>query len=152
MAPQTTVPPSKRTVAAPVDGRPTEPLEPAAAEVRLEALPLLDHRSRERTIAPHLALRGHYLEVGDGADTRLLHIDRDVTHIGRGSGSDIRLDEHRVSRDHAIMVRHGRYFRLLDNRSSNGTYVNGRRIVATNISSGDVIAIGPVRVRYVEIQ
>lgn len=129
----------------------TQPLEPAATQLALDALPLVDRRLRERTIAPEVALRGHYLEFSDGSSARLLRLENGISRLGRGPGSDIRLDEHRVSRDHAILVRHGRYFRLLDNRSSNGTFVNGRRIVTTNIVSGDVIALGPVLVRYVEI-
>ena len=133
------------------DRRPTAPLEPAAGEPALDGLPLLDHHNRERTIPPRLALRGDYLAFADGDETRLLPLGQNVTHLGRGSGADIRLDEHRVSRDHAILIRHGRRFRLLDNRSSNGTFVNGRRIVATNISGGDMIEIGPVAMRFVVV-
>lgn len=136
--------------AAPPDARSTDKLEPTG-ELIVDALALLDHRNHDRAIAPRLALRGQYLAFGDGDDVRLLALDRDVTHIGRGTSADVRLDEQRVSRDHAILVRHGRHTRLLDNRSSNGTFVNGRRIVATNITDGDVIEIGPVLLRYVEL-
>jgi pSer/pThr/pTyr-binding forkhead associated (FHA) protein len=129
----------------------TDVLAPQAIEDTLDALPLLDARLLPRTIAPHLALRGHYLALGDGDESRLLRLDRDVTHLGRGSSADIRFDEYRVSRDHAILVRHGRHVRILDNRSANGTFVNGRRIVATNISAGDVIDLGPVRIQLIEV-
>jgi hypothetical protein len=134
-----------------VDAAVTEPLEPAAAELVLDSLPLLDHRTRERTIDPRHALRGAYLAFANGGETRLLPLDRDIIHIGRGPAADIRIDQHHVSRDHAIFVRHGRHLRLLDNRSSNGTFVNGRRIVATNVSDGDLIEIGPVMLRCVEV-
>ena len=133
------------------DTHPTGPLEPAAGELALDGLPLLDHQNRERTIPPQFALRGDYLAFTDGDATRLLALRDQVTHIGRGSAADIRLDEHRVSRDHAILVRHSRRFRLLDNRSSNGTFVNGRRVVATNVVDGDVIEVGPVAMRFVVV-
>lgn len=129
----------------------TEPLAAIEADATLDALPLLDHRLRHRTLLPEAALRGSYLALGDGAETRLLRLDRDITHIGRGSAADVRLDDHRVSRGHAILVRHGRHFRLLDNRSANGTFVNGRRIIATNVAHGDVIRIGPVVVTYIQV-
>ncbi|HLY51014.1 MAG TPA: FHA domain-containing protein [Solirubrobacteraceae bacterium] len=129
----------------------TEALEPAGAEIGLDALPLLDHRLRVQTVAPELALRGPHLVLHDGEETRLLRLDQDITHIGRGSGAEIRFDDHRVSREHAILVRHGRYVRLLDNRSANGTYVNGRQIVATNLSSGDLIELGPLRLGFLEV-
>ncbi len=129
----------------------TELLEPVGAELELDALPVLDHRQRSRTIAPELALRGFYLALEDEDETQLLRLDQDITHVGRGSGAEIRFDDSRVSRDHAILVRHGRHFRLLDNRSANGTYVNGRRVIATNLSGGDLIELGPIRMRFVEV-
>jgi pSer/pThr/pTyr-binding forkhead associated (FHA) protein len=129
----------------------TRPDSPAATEEILDALPLLDARLLTKTIAPELALRGRYLAFGDGTETRLLRLDADIIHLGRGTEADIRLDDHRISRDHAILVGHGRRLRLLDNRSANGTFVNGRRIVATTIDPGDVIELGPVRMRFVEV-
>ena len=56
-----------------------------------------------------------------------------------------------MSRSHAILVRHGHATRLLDNRSANGTFVNGRQIIATNIADGDVIRLGPVVMTYVQV-
>jgi hypothetical protein len=133
---------------APAPERPTGPLEPAAARDVLDALPLLDHSTRRRTISPTLAPRGHYLALEDGRETRLVRLENNITHIGRGTEADIRLDEHRVSRSHAVLVRHGRFLRVLDNRSSNGTFVNGRAITTTNLENGDLILIGPVALQY----
>jgi len=129
----------------------TDSLEPLAAELTLDALPLLDQRTRARTIPPRHALRGTYLALQTGEDTRLLRLDHQIVHIGRGPDADVRVEEHHVSRDHAILVRHGRFFRLLDNRSANGTFVNDRRIVATNITDGDMIRVGPVVMQFLEI-
>jgi hypothetical protein len=136
---------------APPRERHTEPLESTSSELVVDALPLLDHRSRGRAIAKRLAPHGHYLECRDGDEAMLLPLAK-ITHIGRGGGSEVRLEEQRVSRSHAIVVMHGRYARLLDNRSSNGTFLNGRRIVATNIADGDVIRVGPVAMQYVWIR
>ena len=129
----------------------TDPLEPVGAELELDALPLLDHRQRSRTIPPEHALRGAYLVLRDEEETRLLRLNNHITHLGRGSSADVRFEDHRVSRDHAILVRHGRHCRILDNRSANGTFVNGRQIAATNISSGDAIELGPVRLQFVDV-
>ena len=151
MTTRTPLPPPAHTPARATDTRPTEPLEPAAAELTLDALPLLDHRTRTRTIAPRLALRGHYLAFREGEDTRLLRLDQNIIHIGRGGRADIRFEQHHVSRDHAILVRHGRHFRVLDNRSSNGTFVNGRRVQQADLRNGDVIVLGRVVLRYLEL-
>jgi hypothetical protein len=129
----------------------TRVLAPPTAQEPLDALPLLDARLLAKTIAPSLAPHGHYLCLDDGDDTRLLRVDQDITHLGRGTSADIRFDDHRVSSDHAILFRYGGRLRLLDNRSLNGTFVNGRRITAANVSSGDVLELGPVRMHLLEV-
>ena len=141
-----------KPVAAPAQDQPTAALAPASAEQIVEVVPLLDHRNRKRLLTRRLAPRGPYLAFNDGERTLLHPLDSKITHIGRGSSSDLRIEQRLVSRDHAIVVRHGRYARLLDNRSANGTFLNGRRVIATNLYDGDVIRIGPVVAQYVEIE
>ena len=41
--------------------------------------------------------------------------------------------------------------RILDDRSANGTHVNGRRISEAELTDGDVIVLGRVVLSYVEI-
>jgi pSer/pThr/pTyr-binding forkhead associated (FHA) protein len=134
------------------DRQATHPIDSELPEVISDALGLLDHQTHARTIRPEFALRGSYLGFEDRDEIRLLALDDQVTHIGRGADAHVRIDQHHVSRDHAILVRHGRYFRLLDNRSANGTFLNGRRVVATNVADGDVIRVGPVAMRFFEVR
>jgi hypothetical protein len=129
----------------------TEPLEAGATAPILNSLALLDHRTRSRAISRRLAPFGHYLAFAEDGTDWLVPLDEKVVHIGRGLTSDVRIEEQRVSRSHAILVRQGHHTRLLDNRSANGTYVNGRQIIATNIADGDVIRIGPVVTTYVQV-
>ena len=42
--------------------------------------------------------------------------------------------------------------RLLDDRSSYGTFVNGRRIQQADLRDGDVIVLGRVLLRYLEVK
>ena len=135
----------------PAHEQPTAPLEAGPDEAILDSLPLLDHRARARAFSPRLAPRGRYLAFQDGEETRLLRLESNITHLGRGLTADLRFEDQRVSRTHAIIVRHGRFSRVLDNRSTGGTYVNGRRVVAGNLQNGDVIRIGPVVMQYVEL-
>ena len=131
--------------------RETAPLDAGATAPILDSLALLDHRTRSRAISRRLAPFGHYLAFGNNGTEWLIRLDEKVIHIGRGLTSDVRVEEQRVSRSHAILVRNGHNTRLLDNRSANGTYVNGRPIIATNIADGDVIRIGPVVMTYVQV-
>ena len=129
----------------------TDHLEAPAAEAIVDSLPLLDHGARKRTVSARYAPRGHYLELKEGDERRYVPLADRITHIGRGFTADIRIEQQHISVSHAILVRHGRFMRVLDNRSSNGTYVNGRRIVATNLEDGDVLRVGPVVIRYVVV-
>ena len=74
-----------------------------------------------------------------------------MIHIGRGLSANLRLDESSVSRRHAILVPRVAGARVLDDRSSNGTFVNGRRVQQADLSDGDVIVVGRVVLRYLEI-
>lgn len=141
-----------RTATLPAHEQPTVVIEAGSDEAILDSLPLLDHRSRSHAIVPRLAPRGRDLAFQNGDDTRLIKLDSNITHLGRGLTSDLRFEHQQVSRTHAILVRHDRFVRVLDNRSTAGTYVNDRRVVATNIQSGDVIRIGPLVMQYVEVQ
>jgi FHA domain-containing protein len=148
--PANVAPPEGVTIAAPEQQK-TSLLQAPDTEPILDSLPLLDHRTRSRAVPRRLAPFGHYLAFGQDGTDWLVPIDVRVTHIGRGLTADVRVEEQRVSRTHAILVRHGHHTRLLDNRSANGTFVNGRRVVATNITDGDVIRIGAVVMTYLQV-
>jgi pSer/pThr/pTyr-binding forkhead associated (FHA) protein len=133
-------------------GPATEPLRALDGDASLDSFHLLDHRAQSRAISDSTAPAGRYLAFQEGVHTRLLRLESTITHLGRSLTSDLRFEDQRVSRTHAIIVRHGRHARVLDNRSANGTFLNGRRVVATNLSNGDVIRVGPIAMQYLEIR
>jgi ABC-type multidrug transport system ATPase subunit len=66
--------------------------------------------------------------------------------LGRDPSNDVVLDTPAISRYHAQVERVGQRYRVRDLRSSNGTFVNGRRIEAeTWLRPDDAIRIGPHR-------
>ena len=81
-----------------------------------------------------------FLEVP--AERRRVPLGAEALVIGRDPESDLVLDDRRVSRRHAeIRLRLGR-FTLYDLESTNGTFVNGRRIAEVVLSDGDRIQVG----------
>ena len=69
--------------------------------------------------------------------------------IGREAGRSIVLSEDRsVSRRHARIESQAGYPVLMDEGSSNGTYVNGVRITSQPLAAGDVVQIGQSRFAY----
>jgi pSer/pThr/pTyr-binding forkhead associated (FHA) protein len=64
------------------------------------------------------------------------------TTIGRLPENDIQLDDGAVSGHHAMLVAEAGIFLVVDQRSTNGTYVNGERCGGESLRDGDVIRIG----------
>jgi pSer/pThr/pTyr-binding forkhead associated (FHA) protein len=112
---------------------------------------LLDHRTRERLIPEAGAPSGRYLSLEHNGETVLIALERPITHIGRGLIADVRLEDVQVSRRHAILALRGDGARVLDDRSYNGTFVNGRRITSEHLADGDVLRFGRAVFRYTEI-
>jgi pSer/pThr/pTyr-binding forkhead associated (FHA) protein len=95
---------------------------------------------------------GRYLAVQTGNDLVALPLHPgSITRIGRGLSADVHIDDVSVSRRHArIVERSGRAW-LLDDRSMNGTWVNGKRVDAAILTNGDEILLGRVVLRFVEV-
>ncbi len=68
------------------------------------------------------------------------------TRIGRTDDNDVVLPDDAVSRSHCILDVREESIELLD-RSSNGTWVNGKRTKRATLTHGDVIRIGPFHAR-----
>jgi len=117
----------------------------------LNALALLDHRTRATALPEAGAPPGRYLAVEGDGPALLVPIERSITHIGRGMVADLRLEHPQVSRRHAIIAQWAARARVLDDRSSNGTFVNQRRVAVADLCDGDLVRFGPVAMRYVEI-
>src|SRR6478735_3775705 len=107
---------------------PTAP-PPGASETRdesltqtVDALPRLSPRSLKDSVDAADAGPGRYLTVDDG-----------------------------VSRRHALLAVRAHGARILDDRSANGTHVNGRRVSEAELTDGDVIVLGRVVLSYDEI-
>jgi pSer/pThr/pTyr-binding forkhead associated (FHA) protein len=119
---------------------------------RHDALPALDQSVRRQVVVPEDAAPGRYLVVQQGDIERLVRLDAEVTRIGRGFSADLRLDDMTVSRRHAIVAAlGGGRVRILDDRSVNGTFVNGRSVLEAELADGDVITLGSVIMGYREV-
>jgi pSer/pThr/pTyr-binding forkhead associated (FHA) protein len=62
--------------------------------------------------------------------------------IGRTKDNDIQIDDPAVSAYHAKLVSFFKPTYIQDLRSTNGTYVNGSRVMEHTLEHGDIITIG----------
>ena len=84
---------------------------------------------------------------GPTAGARYL-LDTDVTTVGRHPEADIFFDDVTVSRRHAEILRSGSSFEIVDQRSLNGSYVNGERVDRSALVNGSEVRIGKFRLNF----
>ncbi|MSP18120.1 MAG: FHA domain-containing protein [Bdellovibrionales bacterium] len=68
--------------------------------------------------------------------------------FGRSRKADVMLNDDKLSRVHAKIIRFGTGYRVLDLNSRNGTCVNGVRILEHPLSSYDVIEFGSTKIKF----
>ena len=69
--------------------------------------------------------------------------------IGRAPVSDIVVDSHVVSRQHALLIQCQGAWVIVDLKSRNGTYVNSRQITQKVLLDSDIVSIGNHRIKVV---
>ncbi len=72
---------------------------------------------------------------------------RAITRLGRGSDTDIRIEDPGASRNHCEIVL-GQPVLLRDLDSTNGTYVDGQRISQVEVGDGTAIMIGSTQLVF----
>lgn len=70
------------------------------------------------------------------------------TTLGRHPNNTLRLADREVSKEHASIEQVGGGFLLRDLNSSNGTFVNGRKVRELRLRDGDEIALGNSRLIF----
>jgi hypothetical protein len=120
---------------------PAEPVEPPSRRRQEPATP--DLRAGVSPQLTVVAAMGHQpgttFDIGEGAT------------MGRSDGAAIRVDDPFASSAHARIFPRGEYMYLEDMGSTNGTYLNGRQVKATErLKMADVIRIGDSEYRYEE--
>ncbi|MFI5314350.1 MAG: FHA domain-containing protein [Myxococcota bacterium] len=76
-------------------------------------------------------------------------LERPRVTIGRGSGSEVVVDDASVSHQHAALELGSNGYRIRDLGSTNGVLVNGARMALAELKHGDKIALGQIELRYV---
>jgi len=132
------------TGALPVAEAGTMPM--AAADAEAPQRPVWVQEARAAVEAP-----GKYLAYEDSGGHVLVPVSREWTRIGRSLAADVRFDDATVSRRHALIVAQADGVRVLDDRSLNGVYVNGRRVEWSPLADGDEIVVGRHTLYFLDV-
>ncbi|MFH1761491.1 MAG: FHA domain-containing protein [bacterium] len=112
-------------------------------KIRIGVLELYAHFNENE-----MTLRSHENEpVSTFIKEYSLHEKRPFT-LGRAATCDIVLDAQQVSRFHTRIEFINDRYNIMDLGSTNGTYVNGRKIHQKVLKERDIIQIGPIRFLY----
>ncbi len=84
---------------------------------------------------------------GNDQGTRF-ELDEPMIGLGRDSSNRIQLHDTEVSRQHAEVRAVDNAYSIADLNSSNGTFVNGRRVQRHRLASGDQIQVGSTLMLY----
>ena len=76
------------------------------------------------------------------SEIKTIETDKDEITIGRNPNCDIRIDNLGVSKQHARIIKQDGAYVVEDFNSTNGTYINSKRIARTVIKDNDEIHIG----------
>lgn len=84
------------------------------------------------------------LKVVAGAAPKSITLDKSRYTIGRADANDVSLSTDSVSGQHAVLEKVGSDWKLTDQGSTNGTFVNGKKTNLAVLSPGDKVKFGEV--------
>jgi hypothetical protein len=117
----------------------------------------------EADLEKHAAAAAHRLEqtgeeialegparvlIRTDGNTDFVHVLGRRTRIGRGSDNELVLDTKHVSRYHAVLLAGPAHTSIEDLNSTNGVFVNGKRVARQVLKDGDKVTIGRTQFRY----
>jgi type II secretory pathway predicted ATPase ExeA len=131
--------------------------------VRVDHIPRQPRRADAPTAVPTLrqpaskyrpANRGnsvpHLILTCRGKTLKRVPADRPRLIIGRNEHCDLRIVHDFISRRHAIFFRKDGKTIVVDLKSRNGTFVNGKRITHQVLVNDDIISLGDHRIKFID--
>lgn len=107
-----------------------------------DALALAEGEPGVPPAPPQLVVTNNGSVIGD------LRMEKPRLLIGRSDHNDISIGSRFISRHHALLVRHGSSTFLMDLNSTNGTFVNSKRVSNHVLLHNDVITLGHHKIKF----
>ena len=93
-----------------------------------------------------------YLEVRTKEGPETIILETAPVTIGRHPSNQMRLEDKLLSRRHCVVERLGESWRIRDLGSRNGIRVNGQRCAVADLSPGDEIRLGNIKIRFLDAE
>lgn len=114
---------------------------PRHASAAGEATPIAGAEVSER-----LTIRAVLQNIDDGTSHAM---STERVGIGRASSNDIVIEDQAVSREHAVLFQDDSGAFVIENKGTNGTFVNHLQVDQAELAAGDLITIGDTTLRFV---
>jgi hypothetical protein len=88
------------------------------------------------------------LLIRTDGNTDFVHVLGRRTRIGRGPDNELVLDTKHISRYHAVLLAGPTHTTIEDLQSTNGVFVNGKRVSRQALKDGDRVQVGRTQFRY----
>jgi pSer/pThr/pTyr-binding forkhead associated (FHA) protein len=76
------------------------------------------------------------------SEIKTIETDKEEITIGRNPGNDVHIDNLGVSKQHAKIFKHDGGYVIEDLNSTNGTFINNKRIAKAILNDNDEVHIG----------
>jgi hypothetical protein len=86
--------------------------------------------------------------IRTNGNTEFVHVLGRRTRIGRGPDNELVLDTKHISRHHAVLLAGPVHTTIEDLNSTNGVFVNGKRVSRQALKDGDRVTVGRTQFRY----
>jgi hypothetical protein len=86
--------------------------------------------------------------IRTNGNTEFVHVLGRRTRIGRGPDNELVLDTKHISRYHAVLLAGPVHTTIEDLNSTNGVFVNGKRVSRQALKDGDRVTVGRTQFRY----
>lgn len=93
-------------------------------------------------------LRGVLRFKNGSSEGQIVKLRRDATIIGRDKGNVVIIDDTEASSTHCQIQKIGSDYHVFDMNSTNGTFVNGDRVVKAKLKPGDILTVGKTEFRF----
>jgi hypothetical protein len=111
---------------------------------REEVSQLIDDAADEHASGSRAELTG----LSSGVSGQSFSLGSTRIIVGRAENCDLRLEDSSVSSEHARIVRDSAGWRVVNLLSTNGTFVNDRKVSSSAIANGDRVRFGRVEFRF----
>ncbi len=92
------------------------------------------------------------LEYSVNEEFKIFHLNKEVVKVGKLSTNDFQLNDNSVSRQHCQFLKSKDGYKIVDLNSTNGTFVNGKKIKERVLKEEDNVTIGRTTLTFVAIK